>query len=48
MVTINLLLIILAFACACAGVFTINTTFKQPNWIALSLAFYFASMFVRG
>jgi len=48
MVTVNLLLVILAFASACAGVFNANLGARTPNWIALALAFWFASMLVRG
>jgi len=48
MITINLLLLILALVCAVVGSF--NWTFgpKTPNWVALALAFWFASMLVRG
>lgn len=47
MITINLLLIVLAFVCAGAGVVNANFGARTPNWIALSLAFYFAAMLVR-
>jgi len=48
MITVNLLLIVLAFVCACAGTFNANFGTRTPNWIALALAFWFASMLVRG
>jgi len=48
MITVNLLLVILAFLCAGAGVFNANFGARTPNWVALALAFWFASMLVRG
>ena len=48
MITVNLLLVILAFLCAGAGVFNASFGPRTPNWVALALAFWFASMLVRG
>jgi len=49
LITINLLLVILALASALAGVGKLN--FGQarftPDWVALALAFWFASLLVR-
>ena len=48
MITVNTLLVILAFASACAGIFNVKFGERSyPNWVALSLAFWFASMLVR-
>jgi hypothetical protein len=45
--TINYLLVILALLSACAGVGNVTFPRFTPNWVALALAFWFASMVVR-
>jgi len=48
MITINLVLVIAALVCAVAGTFSYSFGPRTPNWVALALAFWFASMLVRG
>ena len=48
MLTLTTILIVLAFLCAGAGVFNANFGARTPNWVALALAFWFASLLVRG
>jgi hypothetical protein len=47
MLTLSTVLVVLAFLSASAGAFNAHWGGKAPNWIALSLAFYFAAMLVR-
>jgi hypothetical protein len=45
--TLTYLLVLLALLSACAGVGNVTLPRFTPNWVALALAFYFASMVVR-
>ena len=45
--TLNLVLVLLALVSAVAGAVNVTVPKFTPNWVALALAFYFASMFVR-
>jgi EamA domain-containing membrane protein RarD len=47
MLTLSTVLVVLAFLSAGAGVFNAHWGGKSPNWVALSLALYFAAMLVR-
>lgn len=47
MILLSTLLVIIAFGCALCGAFGWSFGSRTPNWIALALAFYFASLLLH-
>lgn len=45
--TLSLVLVVLALLCALAAAFNFSFGPRTPNLIALSLAFWFASLLIR-